>query len=182
MDFIKCDIEGLLLIQPKVFGDERGYFFESFNQKSLEEAAGRTLSFCQDNQSLSNANVVRGLHFQSPPHAQGKLVRVTQGRVLDVVLDIRKNSPTLGQTYSVELSAENKLQLWIPEGFAHGFATLEDQTIFQYKCTNYYQPSAEKSVLWCDENLNIDWRVDQAIISAKDQLGEKWDAFKTPFE
>lgn len=182
MDFIKCDIEGLLLIQPKVFGDERGYFFESFNQKSLEEAAGRILSFCQDNQSLSNANVVRGLHFQSPPHAQGKLVRVTQGRVLDVVLDIRKNSPTFGQTYSVELSAENKLQLWIPEGFAHGFATLEDQTIFQYKCTNYYQPSAEKSVLWCDENLNIDWRVGQAIISAKDQLGEKWDAFKTPFE
>ncbi len=182
MDFLKCDIEGLLIIEPKVFGDNRGYFFESFNQKLFEEAVGSTVTFCQDNQSLSSRGVVRGLHFQIPPYAQGKLVRVTQGSVLDVALDIRENSPTYGQHHAVVLSAENKLQFWVPEGFAHGFATLEDNTIFQYKCTNYYHPSSEKSVLWNDENLNIDWRVAKAIISAKDELGIMWDDFKTPFK
>jgi dTDP-4-dehydrorhamnose 3,5-epimerase len=181
MDFLKCEIEGLLIIQPKVFGDDRGYFFESFNQKLFEEHLGKSISFCQDNQSLSNKGVVRGLHFQSPPHAQGKLVRVTSGSVLDVVLDIRQDSPTYGKHKTMLLSAENKIQFWVPEGFAHGFATLEDNTIFQYKCTNYYHPSSEKSVLWNDKTLNIDWRVSRAIISAKDQLGEKWEEFKTPF-
>ena len=181
MDFINCDITGLKIIEPTVFGDDRGYFFESFNQSEFEKAIGRKVSFCQDNQSLSNTGVVRGLHFQNPPYAQGKLVRVTQGSVLDVALDIRKESPTYGQYHAILLSAENKKQFWVPEGFAHGFSTLEDNTIFQYKCTNYYHPSSENSVLWCDNQLNIDWLVKDAIISAKDQLGVKWEDFITPF-
>lgn len=181
MDFIKTSLNDVIIIEPKVFGDDRGYFFESFNQREFEEAIGRQVNFCQDNQSLSNTGVVRGLHFQTPPHAQGKLVRVSQGSVLDVVVDLRKNSSTFGQHLSVELSAENNRQLWVPEGFAHGFATLEDQTIFQYKCTEYYQPTSEKSVLWSDEHLNIDWKVKNAIVSAKDELGEKWKEFNSPF-
>ena len=181
MDFINCDIKGLKIIEPTVFGDVRGYFFESFNQSEFEKSIGKKVSFCQDNQSLSNTGVVRGLHFQNPPHAQGKLVRVMQGSVLDVALDIRKESPTFGQFHVILLSAENKKQFWIPEGFAHGFSTLEDNTIFQYKCTNYYHPSSENSVLWCDNQLNIDWLVKDAIISAKDQSGVKWEDFITPF-
>jgi dTDP-4-dehydrorhamnose 3,5-epimerase len=181
MDFINCDIKGLKIIEPTVFGDDRGYFFESFNQSEFEKALGEKVNFCQDNQSLSNTGVVRGLHFQNPPHAQGKLVRVTQGSVLDVALDIRKESPTYGQFHVILLSAENKKQFWVPEGFAHGFSTLEDNTIFQYKCTNYYHPSSENSVLWCDTQLNIDWLVKDAIISSKDQLGVKWEDLITPF-
>ncbi|MDC1403164.1 dTDP-4-dehydrorhamnose 3,5-epimerase [Crocinitomicaceae bacterium] len=181
MDFINCDIKGLKIIEPTVFGDVRGYFFESFNQSEFEKSIGKKVSFCQDNQSLSNTGVVRGLHFQNPPHAQGKLVRVMQGSVLDVALDIRKESPTFGQFHVILLSAENKKQFWIPEGFAHGFSTLEDNTIFQYKCTNYYHPSSESSLLWCDNQLNIDWLVKDAIISAKDQSGVKWEDFITPF-
>jgi dTDP-4-dehydrorhamnose 3,5-epimerase len=181
MDFINCDIKGLKIIEPTVFGDVRGYFFESFNQSEFEKSIGKKVSFCQDNQSLSNTGVVRGLHFQNPPHAQGKLVRVIQGSVLDVALDIRKESPTFGQFHVILLSAENKKQFWIPEGFAHGFSTLEDNTIFQYKCTNYYHPSSESSLLWCDNQLNIDWLVKDAIISAKDQSGVKWEDFITPF-
>ena len=181
MDFINCDIKGLKIIEPTVFGDVRGYFFESFNQSEFEKSIGKKVSFCQDNQSLSNTGVVRGLHFQNPPHAQGKLVRVMQGSVLDVALDIRKESPTFGQFHVILLSAENKKQFWIPEGFAHGFSTLEDNTIFQYKCTNYYHPSSESSLLWCDNQLNIDWLVKDAIISAKDQLGVKWEDLITPF-
>ena len=181
MDFINCDIKGLKIIEPTVFGDVRGYFFESFNQSEFEKSIGKKVSFCQDNQSLSNTGVVRGLHFQNPPHAQGKLVRVMQGSVLDVALDIRKESPTYGQFHVILLSAENKKQFWVPEGFAHGFSTLEDNTIFQYKCTNYYHPSSENSVLWCDTQLNIDWLVKDAIISSKDQLGVKWEDLITPF-
>ena len=181
MDFINCDIKGLKIIEPTVFGDVRGYFFESFNQSEFEKSIGKKVSFCQDNQSLSNTGVVRGLHFQNPPHAQGKLVRVIQGSVLDVALDIRKESPTFGQFHVILLSAENKKHFWIPEGFAHGFSTLEDNTIFQYKCTNYYHPSSESSLLWCDNQLNIDWLVKDAIISAKDQSGVKWEDFITPF-
>ena len=181
MDFINCDIKGLKIIEPTVFGDVRGYFFESFNQSEFEKSIGKKVSFCQDNQSLSNTGVVRGLHFQNPPHAQGKLVRVIQGSVLDVALDIRKESPTFGQFHVILLSAENKKQFWIQEGFAHGFSTLEDNTIFQYKCTNYYHPSSESSLLWCDNQLNIDWLVKDAIISAKDQSGVKWEDFITPF-
>lgn len=181
MEFKKCQLNDLFLIEPNVFGDERGYFFESFNQREFEDAIGEKVNFCQDNQSLSNKGVVRGLHFQVDPFAQGKLVRVTQGSVLDVVVDLRKNSSTFGQHESFELSAQNKLQLWVPPGFAHGFATLEDQTIFQYKCTNYYNPASEKSVLWCDDQLKIDWKVENAIVSAKDQLGETWADFVSPF-
>ncbi len=181
MDFLKCRLNDLFILEPNVFGDERGYFFESFNQLEFEKAIGRKVSFCQDNQSLSNEGVVRGLHFQSPPHAQGKLVRVTQGSVLDVVVDIRPASSTFGQHESFLLSAENKRQLWVPEGFAHGFSTLEDQTIFQYKCTNYYHPSSEISVLWSDGDLNIDWKVQDAKISAKDQSGIPWKEFNSPF-
>ena len=135
-------IEGLLIIKPRVFEDPRGYFFESYHQKALQEA-GLNENFVQDNQSLSQTGVLRGLHFQAPPHAQGKLVRVVTGAVLDVVVDIRKNSPTYGKHFAIELSEENKTSFWIPEGFAHGFATLRDNTIFQYKCTNYYNKPAE---------------------------------------
>jgi dTDP-4-dehydrorhamnose 3,5-epimerase len=181
MDFIKTTLKDLIIIEPKLFGDDRGYFFESFNQKEFDDAIGEKVTFCQDNQSLSNTGVVRGLHFQTPPFSQGKLVRVSQGSVLDVVLDLRKESSTFGQHTSVLLSAENNRQLWVPAGFAHGFATLEDQTIFQYKCTNYYNPASEKSVLWSDEQLNIDWKVKNAIVSAKDQQGEKWKEFNSPF-
>jgi dTDP-4-dehydrorhamnose 3,5-epimerase len=181
MKFINCKIEGLSIIEPHVFGDERGYFFESFNQLEFNDAIGKPYHFVQDNQSLSNKNVVRGLHFQAPPFDQGKLVRVVQGSVLDVVVDIRKSSPTYGQHFSILLSAENKKQFWVPPGFAHGFATLEDQTIFQYKCTNLYQPSSEGCVLWNDESLQIDWQVQDPIISVKDQKGDSWKEFSTPF-
>lgn len=181
MKFTKCEIEGLLLIEPQVFGDDRGYFFESFNQVKFDEAVGEHFNFVQDNQSMSNKNVVRGLHFQAPPFDQGKLVRVVQGAVLDVAVDIRKNSSTYGQHVSVILSDENKKQFWIPPGFAHGFATLEDHTIFQYKCTNLYHPASEGCVLWKDSFLNIHWQVDQAIISEKDQVGKSWQEFSSPF-
>ena len=133
MRFIETGIKGLLIIEPKVFGDHRGYFFESFHRQKFSEAVGYEVSFVQDNESMSGKRVLRGLHFQKPPFAQGKLVRVIQGSVLDVAVDIRKDSPTYGQHFTLELSAMNKLQLWIPEGFAHGFASLEDDTIFQYK-------------------------------------------------
>ncbi len=181
MNFTKCEIEGLLIIEPKVFGDERGYFFESFNQELFNSATNNKYQFLQDNQSLSNKNVVRGLHFQAPPFEQGKLVRVVQGAVLDVVVDIRSKSPTFGQTFKIELTEENKKQLWIPPGFAHGFSTLEDQTIFQYKCTNLYQPSSEGCVLWNDDQLKIDWQVEQPIISEKDSKGTQWIDFSSPF-
>jgi dTDP-4-dehydrorhamnose 3,5-epimerase len=181
MKFTTCEIEGLLILEPQVFGDERGYFFESFNQNEFEEAIGGPIKFVQDNESLSNKNVVRGLHFQAPPYEQGKLVRVVQGSVLDVVVDIRTNSPTYGKYHSVILSAENKRQFWVPPGFAHGFATLENQTIFQYKCTNFYQPTSEGCVLWNDDTLQIDWNVENPIISEKDKKGNSWQDFSSPF-
>jgi len=169
------------MLEPQLFGDERGYFFESFNLAEFEKSIGKSFQFVQDNQSLSNKNVVRGLHFQAPPFDQGKLVLVVQGSVLDVVVDIRIDSKTYGHHFSILLTAENKKQFWIPPGFAHGFATLEDQTIFQYKCTNYYQPSSEDCVLWNDETLKIDWQVENPIVSEKDQKGKSWQEFSTPF-
>ncbi|MFA7272746.1 MAG: dTDP-4-dehydrorhamnose 3,5-epimerase [Crocinitomicaceae bacterium] len=181
MNFTECELKGLFILEPKVFGDERGYFYESFNQQEFNEKIGKEYLFVQDNQSLSSKNVVRGLHFQKPPFDQGKLVRVVQGSVLDVALDIRKDSPTYGKHFSILLSAENKKQFWVPPGFAHGFATLEDQTIFQYKCTNFYQPSSEDCVLWNDSDLNIDWQLEQTLVSEKDKLGKKWTDFSTPF-
>ena len=182
MEFTRTTIPDVILIQPRLFGDSRGYFFESFHQERFNSFVGKEIRFVQDNESMSSKGVLRGLHFQAPPMAQGKLVRVVQGSVLDVAVDIRKNSPTYGQHVSFLLSAENKTQAFIPEGFAHGFATLEDHTIFQYKCTNYYSPEHEASILWNDEELGIDWQTNLPILSEKDKLGVKFNAFTSPFE
>ena len=167
MKIIKTPLEGLLVIKPKIFGDDRGYFFESWSKKSFTEV-GLDLDFMQDNQSLSSKGVLRGLHFQNPPHDQGKLVRVIKGAVLDVVVDIRKESLTYGQHFSVELSEENKTIFWIPPGFAHGFVTLEDNTIFTYKCTGAYNKESEGALLWNDKDLNINWVVNDPLVSEKD--------------
>ena len=182
MVLTKCEIPGLLVIEPKVFTDERGVFYETFNEKKFIEAIGfEKLKFYQDNESISKKNVLRGLHFQQPPFAQGKLVRVVQGAVLDVALDLRKSSPTYGQHFSVELSSENKKQLWIPEGFAHGFVSLEENTIFNYKCTNYYSPQSERTIQWDDIDLGIDWKIKRPIISEKDKKGQDFATFVTDF-
>jgi dTDP-4-dehydrorhamnose 3,5-epimerase len=165
-----------------VFGDQRGYFLESFNEKLFSEVVGKKITFVQDNESLSSKNVVRGLHFQKPPYAQGKLVRVVKGSVLDVAVDLRKKSPTFGKVFTIELSETNKRQFWIPEGFAHGFATLEDNTIFQYKCTSYYSPENEETIKWNDSTLGIDWKINEPIISDKDKKGLPFGGFKSPFE
>lgn len=171
----------LLIIQPDVFGDERGYFYESWNREKYAKL-GIDPDWIQDNQSMSQKNVLRGLHFQAPPYAQGKLVRVVRGSVMDVALDIRKNSPTYGQHFALELNDTNHTQLWIPPGFAHGFVTLEDNTIFSYKCSGgvYHQPS-EGCILWNDTALNIDWGVSQPIISDKDKNGLHFADFTSPF-
>ncbi len=150
-------IADVFVIEPRVFGDERGFFFESFNEKAFNEATGNKLPFVQDNHSKSVKGVLRGLHYQLPPKAQGKLVRVVQGEVFDVAVDIRKDSPTYGQWVAEILSAENKKQLWIPPGFAHGFLTLSDTAEFLYKTTDYWSPEHERSILWNDETLNIEW-------------------------
>ncbi|MGZ3866187.1 MAG: dTDP-4-dehydrorhamnose 3,5-epimerase [Bacteroidia bacterium] len=176
----KTFIEGLLVIKPKVFEDERGYFFESFNEKLLEEV-GLHAKFVQDNQSLSQKNVLRGMHFQAPPFAQGKLVRVIKGAALDVVVDIRKGSPTYGKTFSIELNEQNKTMLWVPEGFAHGFCTLQDNTIFYYKCTNYYNKASEGSIAWNDPALNIAWNITNPVLSDKDRTGILLKDFSSPF-
>lgn len=170
MKATRLEISDLVLFEPKVFGDERGFFFESFNQKSFEDAVGYPVSFVQDNHSRSSQGVLRGLHYQLPPHAQGKLVRVVHGEVFDVAVDIRKSSPTFGQWSGVLLSAENKRQFWIPEGFAHGFVTLSENAEFLYKTTNYYAPQSERSILWNDPALSIDWHCLTAPqLSGKDQ-------------
>ncbi len=173
-------IADLLLIKPRIFGDERGYFFESYNQQAFAEA-GIDFDFVQDNQSLSSKGVLRGLHFQQPPHAQGKLVRVIQGAVLDVAVDIREGSPTYGQHFKVELSGENKWMFWIPPGFAHGFLTLEDETIFSYKCTNFYNKESEGSVLWNDPVLNIDWGTKEPQLSEKDNQARPLSELQSKF-
>jgi dTDP-4-dehydrorhamnose 3,5-epimerase len=156
MQVEETNIKGVLVLTPRVFGDARGYFLESFNQNVFNEAVGsEAYEFVQDNESMSAGNVLRGLHFQAPPFDQGKLVRVIQGRVLDVVVDIRKNSATYGQYFSIKLDSEKKQMLWIPPGMAHGFASLEDQTIFAYKCTKYYNPSSEGCIFWNDTEVVI---------------------------
>ena len=180
MDIIKTPIEGLLVIKPEVFGDDRGYFFESWS-KSAFTRNGLDLDFVQDNQSLSGKGVLRGLHFQNPPYMQGKLVRVIKGRVLDVAVDIRKESQTYGQYFSVELSEENKTIFWIPPGFAHGFIALEDDTIFTYKCTGVYNKESEGSLLWNDTDLNIDWRIETPLVSDKDLLAGGFKNFESQF-
>jgi dTDP-4-dehydrorhamnose 3,5-epimerase len=172
MNITPLAIPDVLLIEPKVFGDERGFFYESFNAKIFNAAVGREVQFVQDNHSKSTKNVLRGLHFQRAPMAQGKLVRVVQGEVFDVAVDIRKGSPTYGQWVGEILSAENKKQLWIPEGLAHGFVTLSDTAEFLYKATNYYAPETEGCIIWNDPDLNIDWHLEgEPVLSGKDMQG-----------
>ena len=167
----RTPLEGLWLLRPKVFRDARGHFLEPFNRRAFRTATGLDVDFVQDNESLSQSGVVRGLHFQAPPHAQAKLVRVSRGAVLDVCVDIRPASTTYGQHLKVVLDASDMLMLYIPEGFAHGFRTLEDDTIFNYKCTAYYDPASERTILWNDPQLGIDWGITDPLLSAKDRSG-----------
>ena len=169
MNIIRTFIDGIMLIEPQIHSDSRGYFFESFNQKEFEEKVCKT-TFVQDNESKSSFGVLRGLHFQKPPFAQSKLVRVIKGAVLDVAVDIRKGSPTFGQYVSVELTGENHRQFFIPRGFAHGFSVLSEEVIFQYKCDNFYSPQSEGAIAWNDPDLNIDWRIpaEKVVLSEKD--------------
>ena len=171
------DIEGIVIIEPQVFGDSRGYFMETY-QKEKYAAAGIDVTFVQDNESMSSYGVIRGLHYQAEPFAQAKLIRVVAGRVLDVAVDIRKNSPTFGKVFTLELSSENKLQLFLPHGIAHGFAVLSEMAIFTYKCDNFYAPQYEHTIRYDDPILNIDWRIpiDQRIISEKDKKGLPFNA------
>lgn len=180
MEIIETGFEGLKIIKPKIFGDHRGYFFEPYNAQRFADF-GIDVTFCQDNESLSHQHILRGLHFQRPPKAQGKLVRVVKGAVLDVVVDIRKNSATYGKHFRIELNEKNHLIFWIPEGFAHGFLTLEDNTIFQYKCTDFYAPETESGLLWNDSSLGIEWGIENPILSAKDLELQEFKTFKTPF-
>lgn len=175
-------IEGPLLIEPKVYTDERGYFMESFHAERFSEITGIQNNFKQDNESFSSEGVLRGLHFQVPPKAQAKLVRVASGAVMDVIVDLRTQSPTFGQHLKVVLSGENKHQLYIPEGFAHGFLTLENNTLFCYKCSEFYQAESEKGLRWNDPDLLIDWGVEDPIVSAKDQEAGLLADFNSPFE
>ncbi len=180
MEIIRTPLEGLLIIKPDVFEDERGYFFESFSHEKFFKV-GLDLTFVQDNESRSKKNVLRGLHFQAPPFAQGKLVRVMRGSVLDVAVDIRNGSPTYGKWESIVLTGKNKWMYWIPAGFAHGFATLEDDTIFFYKCTNVYNKASEGSINLNDPDLNIDWGIKDPVISEKDKVSPVFQGFVSPF-
>ena len=180
MNITKTDIEGLIIIEPQIFKDSRGAFFESWNAKKFKQL-GISEDFVQDNQSVSSKGVLRGLHFQNPPYAQAKLVRVIKGSVLDVAVDLRKNSPTYGKHVSVILSEQNNKSFFIPKGFAHGFLSLEDNTVFNYKCTDYYNKESEGSLLWNDEDLKIDWQIDNPLISEKDLQADFFKNFKTKF-
>lgn len=184
MQFIRTDIEDVVIIEPTVHGDSRGYFVETFRQDKLEEFLGYKINFCQDNESKSSKGVLRGLHYQLHPAAQTKLVRVIQGRVLDVAVDIRKNSPTFGQYVAVELSSENKKQLLVPRGFAHGFVVLEDDTVFAYKVDNYYSPENDRGIAFDDASLNIDWILnhDELKLSDKDTKQPKLNETNDLFE
>ena len=170
MNIIKTSIEGVVIIEPRLFKDERGYFFESFNQREFEEKICKT-TFVQDNESKSGYGVIRGLHYQKPPFAQSKLVRVIKGAVLDVAVDIRKGSSTFGQHVAVELTEENHRQFFIPRGFAHGFSVLSEEVIFQYKCDNFYSPQSEGALAWNDPDLGINWRIpaNDVVLSEKDK-------------
>ena len=182
MEVIKTAIEGVVIIEPRVFKDDRGYFFESFSHREFEEKV-RPINFVQDNESMSSYGVMRGLHFQAPPFTQSKLVRCVKGKVLDVAVDIRKGSPTYGQHVAVELSEENHRQFFVPRGFAHGFAVLSETAIFQYKCDNFYAPQADGGISIQDESLGIDWQIpmDKAILSAKDLKHLCLKEFDSPF-
>lgn len=183
MKVLKTAIEGLLIIEPTVFGDSRGYFFESFSQREFEEKV-RKIDFVQDNESMSSYGVMRGLHFQRPPFTQSKLVRCVRGKVLDVAVDIRKGSPTYGQHVAVELTEDNHRQFFVPRGFAHGFAVLSQTAVFQYKCDNFYAPQADGGINIQDDTLGIDWQIpmDRAILSDKDLKHPNLADFDSPFE
>lgn len=183
MEVKKTDIEGVYVIQPRVFGDERGYFFESFNAKDFAAQTGLDITFVQDNESKSRYGVLRGLHLQRPPYAQSKLVRVVKGSVLDVAVDLRKDSPSYGRYVAQELTEDNHLQFFIPKGFAHGFSVLSDEVVFQYKCDEFYTPQSEDAIAWDDPDLNIDWRLpaDRVILSEKDKHHKRFNEFVSPF-
>ena len=183
MEVIKTSIEGVVIIEPRIFKDARGYFYESYSQKEFDEKV-RPIHFVQDNESKSSYGVMRGLHFQRPPYTQSKLVRCVRGRVLDVAVDIRKGSPTYGQHVAVELSEENHRQFFIPRGFAHGFAVLSETAVFQYKCDNFYAPQADGGISILDTGLGIDWHLPQeaALLSEKDTRHPQLRDFDTPFE
>lgn len=182
MEVIKTDIEGVLIIEPKIFGDSRGYFYESYSQRNFEEKVGK-VNFVQDNQSFSHYGVLRGLHFQKPPFTQSKLVRVIQGKVVDVAVDIRKGSPTYGKHVTVQLTGENHRQFFIPKGFAHGFVVLSETALFQYKCDEFYHPEAEGAIMWNDPDLAIEWPVkaEDIELSEKDKHHPCLKDFESPF-
>ena len=184
MKLIETALEGVVIVVPDIYSDERGYFYESFNTKSLAKLLGRDITFVQDNESLSHKGVIRGLHFQLPPHAQSKLVRVVRGSILDVVVDIRRGSPTFGNHIAVELSAENHHQLFIPRGFAHGFKVTEGDAILQYKCDNHYAPECEGTIRWDDPTLAIDWHTEpnKAVVSARDRAAKLLEECDTLFD
>ena len=184
MEVIKTELDGVLILKPKIFNDARGYFFESYNKRQFEQAIGREVELGRDDESASTRGVMRGLHFQRPPFTQAKLVRCVRGRVLDVAVDIRKGSPTFGRHVAVELSESNHLQFFIPRGFAHGFAVLSDEAVFQYKCDNYYEPSADGGISILDDSLGIDWQIpaQEALLSEKDSRHPLLQDFETPFE
>ncbi len=173
-------LEGLLIIKPRIFPDDRGYFYESYNQEKFHKE-NITVNFKQDNVSKSSAGVLRGLHFQNPPYQQGKLVSVLRGAVMDVAVDIRRNSATYGQHFKIELSEENKIQFYLPPGFAHGFLTLTDNTIFSYKCTNLYHKESEGAILWNDSDLNIDWNCENPMVSEKDKIASPFKNLESQF-
>lgn len=183
MEVIKTEIEGVLILEPHVFGDNRGYFFESFNTREFAEKTGLDISFVQDNESKSCYGVLRGLHFQKPPYTQSKLVRCVKGAVLDVAVDIRKGSPTYGQHVAVELTEDNHRQFFVPRGFAHGFAVLSETAVFQYKCDDFYHPEAEGAIMWNDPDIAINWPIpaEEVILSEKDKKHPLFKAFDSPF-
>lgn len=182
MEVIRTDVDGAVIIEPRILGDARGYFFESYNQKEFDETVG-PIRFVQDNESFSSYGVLRGLHFQKPPFAQSKLVRVISGRVIDVAVDIRAGSPTYGQHVAVELSGENHRQFFIPRGFAHGFVVLSETALFQYKCDNLYAPQSEGAIIWNDPDIGIDWTIPASdiLLSEKDRNHGFLKDLKTPF-
>ena len=187
MEVIKTKLDGVLILEPKIFKDDRGYFFESFSQRDFDACVaprlGHTIHFIQDNESKSSYGVMRGLHYQRMPYTQSKLVRVVQGCVLDVAVDIRKGSPTYGKHVAVELSGENHRQFFIPRGFAHGFSVLSDEVVFQYKCDNFYAPSEEGALAWDDPKLGIDWGIPEeaVLLSEKDRHHQSLDQLESPF-
>lgn len=188
MEVIKTDIEGVLIIEPKVFGDARGYFFESYSKREFDDKIvpllGHTIDFVQDNESMSSYGVMRGLHFQRPPYTQSKLVRCVKGAVLDVAVDIRKGSSTYGQHVAVELTEDNHRQFFVPRGFAHGFAVLSETAVFQYKCDEFYHPEADGGISIVDDSLGIDWRIptEKTLLSEKDTKHAVLKDFDSPFD